>query len=149
MNRFIPAGTESARAKVDADATVGSVARDNFVTLPAWFSVQQARAVLRLKRRAQVVLLGKRGIVHVATDATLAEAPDDSLLVSCSTRLGPPLTSDLPLDEALSRMESHRADFAAVVVDGVLVGIVARDEVCDALASAVRCQEASASRLAA
>jgi hypothetical protein len=143
MGHFIPAAT------ADATENVGAIARDNFVALPGWFSVRQARAILRLKRKRYAVLLGRSGIVHAATDAALGEAVADKLLVACATRLGPPLTPDVPLDEALFRMDRHDSVFVPLVVDGVLVGIVARDEVAKALASTPSSGELSMGRLAA
>src|SRR3954464_13385945 len=69
--------------------TVGELARQNFVTLPAWFGCAQACAVLRLKGVDFVLVSDERGVRRVASLEQLTRAPAERGIAACAIPFGP------------------------------------------------------------
>jgi hypothetical protein len=117
--------------------TVGELARQNFVTLPAWFGCAQACAVLRLKGLEFALVSDDRGVRRVASLAQLAAVPAERGIAGCAIPFGPGVALATPADRALRLMDAHGSDHAGVVVSGgVVVGIVSRDALRAALTEA-------------
>jgi CBS domain-containing protein len=117
--------------------TVGELARQNFVTLPAWFGCAQACAVLRLKGMDFVLVSDDRGVRRVASLEQLTAAPAERGIAACAIPFGPGVALATPADRALRLMDAHGSDHAGVVVSGgVVVGIVSREALAAAVAEA-------------
>jgi hypothetical protein len=130
-------GNERAAAVGVDLPTVGALARQNFVTLPAWFGCGQACAVLRLKGVDFVLVADDRGVRRVASLGQLAAAPAERGIAACAIPFGPSVAFATPADRALRLMDAHGSDHAGVVVSGgVVVGIVCREALTAAVAEA-------------
>ena len=127
-----------------SQARVAEVASPNAISLPIWFDSAKACSVLRLKARSFVLLSDARGVRRVASLARLAAAPADRGLVASSVPLGPAVTPVTPLSQALRLMDTHAADHAAVVVGGVVVGILSREVAVRAIVQAPASSRAAA-----
>jgi hypothetical protein len=114
---------------------IAEVAIPNAITLPAWFSSAQACAVLQLKARSFVLMVGAQGIDRVASRGRLASAPPQQSITGSAVPLGPGVTPSTPVAEAVRLMDDRAADHVAVVVAGAVLGIVTRDDAARALAS--------------
>lgn len=108
---------------------VGDFVADGAVSVPPWFTSAQALAVLRLKARSFVLVSGPgRGSGRVASRDRLAAAAPDQSVSGSSQLLGPAVTPLTTVAEALRMMDVAASDHAAVVVGGVVVGILSRAE---------------------
>lgn len=115
----------------------GDLARQNFVSLPAWFGCAKACAVLLLKARDFVLVSDERGVRSVASLEQLAAAPAERVIAACATPFGPGVALATPADRALLLMDAHGSDHAGVISGGIVVGILSRNVLTAAVAEAV------------
>ena len=113
----------------------GQVVGRNVVTLPAWFPAAKARAVLRLKRQPFALLSDARGAHAVVPVDELASAPPERSLSGCATPLGPAISAQLPIDEALPFMNRHAALYVPVVLGSVVLGVLSHAVAAEAVAA--------------
>ena len=136
--RGAPVGHLPRNARVTSDnplASAGSVACQNFITLPSWFSAAQGHAVLRLKGKLFALVSDAQGTQSIARVDDLAAAPAHKSLAWSMTALGPAVADVTPVDEALRIMDQHGATCVPVVLGGVVLGVLSRDAAREALAT--------------
>jgi hypothetical protein len=138
-------GTENAEV-----LRAGAVASQNFVSLPSWFPVDKASAVLRLKGKLFALTADERGIAYVAHLDQLTAAPSAKSLRWCAVPLGPAVAPATPLEQASQLMDRHASTCVPVVMGGVVLGVLSRHAAALALAAARHGSDgAAAERLAA
>lgn len=116
---------------------VGDLARQNFVSLPAWFGSAKACAVLRFKAKDFALVSDEGGVQRVASFEQLAAAPAERGIAACAAPFGPGVALATPADRALQLMDAHGSDHAGVISGGVVVGVLSRDALTAAVAEAV------------
>ena len=104
----------------------------DFVSLPAWFSAAQAAKVLQQTGKSFALFAGAGGEL-LATRAELEATAPLKSAASCARPLGPAITIDASLDEAVTLMARRQLDSVAVVVGRLLVGILTRDAIAERL----------------
>ena len=102
----------------------------DFVSLPAWFSAAQAAKILQQTGKSFALFAGPGGD-RLATRAELEAVEPMKSAAPCATPLGPAITIDASLDEAVSLMGRRKLDRVAVVVGRLLVGILTRDAIAE------------------
>jgi len=127
--------TGGQRPAAAAMVRAGQLVERNVLTLPAWFPAAKAHAVLRLKRTPFALLADARGAHAVVHADELATAAPERSLSGCATPLGPAISAQTPIDEALLFMNRHAALCLPVVMGGVVLGLLSRAAATEALAA--------------
>lgn len=118
----------SRAAQPVSETRVEEVMARDFVSLPPWFSAAQAAKVLRQTGKSCALFNGR-----LLATVTELEAGGAKSAASCATPLGPAISVAASLDDAWAIMQRKRLERAAVVLGGVLVGIVTREALADRL----------------